>query len=90
MAKTLFIVTASVGMMVWADSEDEARNIAENHIEEEVGNVPPLADDFIVSPAATSRKRAYADGWGNDDNPYGQDSGAEKTVGELFDQLGVS
>lgn len=90
--KKLFVASVSIGLMVYAETLEEARDLAESYCLEEIGNMPPTADAFIVSDATTSRRRVYADGWGDSDYPYGCDSDDDvdpKTVGDIFDLLGI-
>lgn len=70
-------------MMVVAASEDEARQVADDHLEEETNF--SHHNEFWVRPA-----RGIASGWGDDSVPYGNsEDEAEKTVREWLTPDGV-
>lgn len=86
--KKLFTCSVSLGMMVYAEDEEEARELAEMYLAEEIGNIPPERSDFIVTESLTPHgRRVFADGWDIDCHPYANDGDDEDTIGELFKEL---
>lgn len=87
--KKLFTCSVSIGLMVWAEDEEEARALAEEYLPEEIGNVPPTQDEFIVNESLTSsKKHVYAENWTDTDCPYSaDDSESDETVGDRFKEL---
>ena len=80
----MFNCHLNISVMVVAEDEAEARSIASNVVEEELGNMSPLPTDFASNEAHTGRHRIYADGWSGEDCPYGQSGSPLKTVDECF------
>jgi hypothetical protein len=86
--KKLFTLSISVGMMVWAEDEDEARELGEMYLSEEIEHNPPDRMEYTVSESLTcSKKRVFADGWKDDDYPYANDNDDEESVGDRFREL---
>ena len=86
--KKLYVCSLNVGMMVWASSLDEARELAVDHLDEEVGNCFFSGSDFCITPAFTGRHRVLAEHWSLVDRPYGvnEDDGDPTTVEDCFEQ----
>lgn len=82
--KKLWVCSVSIGMMVYAETAEEAGDIAADCIEDEVGQAELKAADFIVTDAGSGRRKVYADGWKGGEYPYGSD---DKTVTEIFEEL---
>ncbi len=56
MAKKCFIASVEIDMLIFAEDEDEAQDIAEDRLQDEVGNL--VGEDFNVMPATY-----YPPGW---------------------------
>jgi hypothetical protein len=85
--KKLFVCSVSIGMMVWAETKEEAAAIASDKFDEEADHIMLDPEDFIVSDAGGGKRRIYAENWGDDDKPYDDHGELPRTVGECFEEI---